>query len=134
MKEDLLQYIWQFQYFNNKELHTTSGEKISILFQGSYNSNQGPDFAGAKIKIGNTLWAGNVELHVNSSDWNIHNHTADANFNNIILHVVWNHDVEIVDVHGSKLPTLELQSRVSYLLLDKYRQLMERPPAGRLRK
>ena len=127
MKEDLLQYIWQFQYFNNKELQTTSGEKISILFQGLYNSNQGPDFTGAKIKTGRTLWAGNVELHVNSSDWNIHNHTADANFNNIILHVVWNHDVEIVDAHGSKLPALELQSRVSNLLLDKYRQLMERP-------
>ncbi len=127
MKEDLIQYIWQFQYFNNKELETTSGETISILFQGNFNSNQGPDFSEAKIKIDETLWAGNVELHVNSSDWNMHHHSADANFNNIILHVVWNHDVEIVDAHGSNLPTLELQSRVSNLLLDKYRQLMERP-------
>ncbi len=127
MKEDLLQYIWQFQYFNNKEMQTTSGETISILSQGSFNSNQGPDFVGAKTKIGNTLWAGNVELHVNSSDWNVHNHSADANFKNIILHVVWNLDVEIIDAAGNNLPTLELQNRVSNLLLDKYRQLMERP-------
>ncbi len=127
MKEDLLQYIWQFQYFNNKELQTTSGEKLSILFQGIFNLNQGPDFAGAKIKIGKTLWAGNVELHVNSSDWNLHKHSADVNFNNIILHVVWKHDAEIVDTHGNNLPALELQNRVSNLLLDKYRQLMEKP-------
>ncbi len=127
MKEDLLQYIWQFQYFNNKEMQTTSGEDISILFQGSFNSNQGADFAGAKIKIGKTLWAGNVEIHINSSDWNMHMHSADANYTNIILHVVWNHDVEIIDPSGNNLPTLELQSRVSNLLLDKYRQLMDKP-------
>ncbi|MDQ6890083.1 MAG: DUF2851 family protein [Bacteroidota bacterium] len=124
MKEDLLQYIWQFQYFNNNELQTTSGEQIQIQFAGSHNLNQGPDFSGAKIKIGNTLWAGNVELHVNSSDWNLHKHSADSNFNNIILHVVWNHDTEIQDCNSSVLPTLELQSRVSKLLLDKYRELM----------
>ena len=125
MKEDLLQYIWQFQYFNNKELQTTSGEKIQIQFQGSHNSNQGPDFTGAKIRIGETLWAGNVELHINSSDWNLHRHSFDDNFNNIILHVVWNHDTEITSSNNNKLPALELQDRVSKLLLAKYRELME---------
>ncbi len=124
MKEDLLKYIWQFQYFNNKELQTTSGEKIQIQFAGSNNSNQGPDFTGAKIKIGRTLWAGNVELHINSSHWNLHRHSSDHNFNNVVLHVVWNHDIEITDPNNNKLPTLELQDKVSKLLLDKYRELM----------
>ena len=124
MKEDLLQYIWQFQYFNNNELQTTTGEKIQIQFQGSHNSNQGPDFTGAKIRIGKTLWAGNVELHINSSDWNLHHHSSDDNFNNIILHVVWNHDTEITGSNNNYLPTLELQDKVSKLLLDKYRELM----------
>jgi len=68
---------------------------------------------------------GNVELHINSSHWNLHNHSADNNYNNIILHVVWNHDEEIKDVNGNNLPTLELQNRVSNLLLEKYKQLME---------
>ncbi|MEP7231300.1 MAG: DUF2851 family protein [Ginsengibacter sp.] len=124
MKEDLLQYIWQFQYFNNKELQTTSGEKIQIQFQGAHNSNQGPDFSEAKIKIGKTLWAGNVELHINSSDWNLHRHSSDDHFKNIILHVVWNHDIEITGPNNHVLPTLQLQDRVSNLLLDKYRELM----------
>ncbi len=125
MKEDLLQYIWQFQYFNNKELQTISGEKIHIQFQGSHNYNQGPDFTEAKIKIGATIWAGNVEIHINSSDWNLHNHSSDPNFENIILHVVWNHDTEITGSGNQPLPTLELQERVPKLLLDKYRELME---------
>ncbi len=125
MKEDLLQYIWQFQYYNNKELQTTSGEKIQIQFQGTHNSNQGPDFTAAKIKIGETLWAGNVELHINSSDWNLHRHSLDDNYNNIILHVVWNHDAEINASNNHQLPVLELQDRVPKMLLAKYRELME---------
>ena len=125
MKEDLLQYIWQFQYFNNKELQTVSGEKIEIQFPGSLNTNQGPDFTGAKIRIGKTLWAGNVEIHINSSDWNLHRHSSDSNFNNIVLHVVWNHDIEIADSNNNHLPALELKERVSKMLLNKYRELME---------
>ena len=70
MREDLLQYIWQFQYFKATDLVTTSGESVQILFSGNHNTNQGPDFNNAKIKIGNTVWAGNVELHINSSHWN----------------------------------------------------------------
>jgi hypothetical protein len=125
MKEDLLQYIWQFQYFNNSELRATSGEVIQVIHPGNHNSNQGPDFKEAKIKINQTLWAGNIELHINSSQWNLHNHSSDSNFNNIILHVVWNHDTEIKDSNGSNLPTLELKTRVSKLLLKKYNELME---------
>lgn len=124
MKEDLLQFIWKFQYYNSNELLTTSGDAIQIIHPGSHNFNQGPDFIQAKIKISDTLWAGNIELHINSSHWNLHKHSTDPNFNNIILHVVWNHDVEISDHNGNNLPTLELQSRVSKILLEKYEQLM----------
>ncbi|HSQ43977.1 MAG TPA: DUF2851 family protein [Ginsengibacter sp.] len=127
MKEDLLQYIWQFQHFNNSELVTSLGEPIQVIKTGTYNTNQGADFIDAKIKIGKTLWAGNVELHVNSSDWNVHHHSADSNFNNVILHVVWNNNTVIKDGHGNNLASLELKNRVPKLLLEKYRMLMDSP-------
>ncbi|MBA3674070.1 MAG: DUF2851 family protein [Chitinophagaceae bacterium] len=124
MKEKLLQYIWQFQYFNKSELVTVSGEPLQIIHQGSLNTNQGADFSEGKIKIDDTAWAGNIELHIKSSDWNLHKHSEDKNFGNIILHVVWEHDAEIKDISGNNLPTLELQTRVSKLLLAKYETLM----------
>ena len=125
MKEEILQYIWKFQYYNRNELLTTNGDSISVIHPGTHNQNQGPDFTEAKIKINDTLWAGNVELHINSSHWNLHNHSADNNYKNIILHIVWNHDTEIKDFNGNNLPTIELQNRVSNMLLEKYSQLME---------
>jgi hypothetical protein len=124
MKENLLQFIWQFQYYNKESLLTSSGEAIQIIHPGQLNKDQGPDFKEARIKINNTIWAGNIELHINSSDWNLHNHTADDNYKNIILHVVWNHDKEITDKNKTILQTLELQPRVSKLLLNKYESLM----------
>src|ERR1700730_15229535 len=93
MTERLLQFIWQFQYFNKSELITSEGELLKIIFPGQYNTNQGPDFSEAKIKIGSTTWAGNIELHLKTSDWNKHNHHRDDNYNNVILHVVWENDI-----------------------------------------
>jgi len=127
MQENLLQYIWQFQYFNKTKLFTTAGESIQVIQPGNINANQGPDFIAAKIKIGDTTWAGNVEIHINSSGWVLHSHSSDSNFNNVVLHVVWNEDAAIKDNDGNDLPTLELKSRVSKLLLEKYRMLMEAP-------
>ncbi len=124
MKENLLQYIWQFQYFNKNGLSTVAGEPLQVINGGNLNVNQGPDFLSAKLKINNTLWAGNVELHVRSTDWNVHKHSGDNNYKNIVLHVVWLHDGEITDGNGNILPTLELQSRVSKVLLSKYEELM----------
>ncbi len=123
MNERLLQYIWQFQYFNLNELFTESDEAIEILYAGRYNTNQGPDFLDAKIIIGDTTWAGNVELHVKSSDWESHRHSSDINYRNIILHVVWKDDVTL----DFPFPVLELQSRVPKLLLKKYHDLMQSP-------
>ena len=92
MTEKLLQFIWQFQYFNKSELETIDEEKVQIQFAGQLNSNQGPDFSDAKIVIGKTIWAGTVELHIKTSDWNKHNHQTDKNYKNVILHVVWEDD------------------------------------------
>jgi len=125
MNERLLQYIWQFQYFNLHALTTQQNENIVILHAGTFNKNQGPDFLDAKIKVGETIWAGNVELHINSGDWNNHRHSDDDNYKNIILHVVWKDDVEL----NLPFPVLELQNRVSSLLLDKYSHLMHSPCA-----
>jgi hypothetical protein len=119
MTERLLQFIWQFQYFNKGELQTTAGEEVQIIFPGNFNTNQGPDFNDAKIKIGKTTWAGNIELHLLSSDWNKHNHQHDKNYNNVILHVVWEDDFP-----NYNIPVLVLKNRVSKILLKKYEELM----------
>ncbi len=124
MNERLLQFIWQFQYFNKNELQTTQGDTLTIINPGKYNTHQGPDFLDAKILIDNTTWAGNIEIHIKSSDWTKHNHTADKNYSNIILHVVWENDSDIFYENGSVLSALSLQSLVPKLLLDRFRELM----------
>ncbi|HRP45361.1 MAG TPA: DUF2851 family protein, partial [Ginsengibacter sp.] len=111
MKEKLLQFIWKYRYFNLNDLQTADGERITIINSGTLNHSQGPDFLNARIKISDTLWVGHVEVHINSKDWNRHNHQADPNYKNVILHVVWKHDGEIQDSEGARLPTLELESR-----------------------
>jgi hypothetical protein len=125
MNERLLQFIWQFQYFNKNELLTEQGETLTIIHPGHYNTHQGPDFHDAKIAIGNTTWAGNIEIHIKSSDWIRHNHTADKNYSNIILHVIWQNDSVISYDSGSVLPALSLHNLVPKLLLDRFRELMQ---------
>jgi len=121
MTERLLQFIWQFQYFNKGQLTTQHGENLQIIFPGQYNTNQGPDFLEGKIRIANTTWAGNIELHFRTSDWEKHNHHRDENYNNVILHVVWEHDTE----SPHSIPVFELKERVSKILLQKYDELMK---------
>jgi len=117
--EKLLQYIWQFQYFNKSQLQTASGESLQIIFPGKLNNNQGPDFTNAQIKIDNTTLVGSVELHLKTSQWNEHGHSNDTNYKNVVLHVVLENDLL-----QSGVPLLELNSRISNLLLDKYTDLM----------
>ena len=107
MKEDLLQYIWQFGLFNTSDLQTVAGDSIEIQKQGQLNTDAGPDFFSAKIKIGKTLWAGNVEIHIKSSDWKKHKHSENAAYNNVVLHVVWEHDVEVHRQNNTPIPTFE---------------------------
>lgn len=120
MTERLLQYIWQFQYFNKTSLQTVEGETVEIVYQGSHNTNQGPDFFEAKLKIGKTLLVGNVELHCKTSEWNTHKHSADKNYANVIAHIIWENDCTL----PNNLPTIILQDRVSKILLEKYQKLL----------
>lgn len=119
MTERLLQYIWQMQLFNKTALRTTHDEPLQVIFQGQYNTNQGPDFLAAKIKVEQTILAGNIEVHLKSSHWETHKHAADKKYNNVILHVVWEDDKPVPGI-----PALVLQNLVSNLLLGKYQELM----------
>ncbi|HLK27923.1 MAG TPA: DUF2851 family protein [Puia sp.] len=121
MTEKLLQFIWKLQYFNNKELLIENGENLQIIFPGNHNHHQGPDFLEAKIKIDETVLVGNIELHVLASDWGKHAHDNDKNYQNIILHVVWEND-ELKS--SKKIPTLTLNKRVPKLLMNRYEELM----------
>jgi hypothetical protein len=123
MNERLLQFIWQFQYFNKSELASTDGEAVQIIAPGQFNTNQGPDFLDAKIKIGSTTWAGSVELHIRTSDWERHRHQHDENFRNVILHVVWEDDSPRIAVET--IPILQLRGRVSAILMSRYESMMK---------
>lgn len=119
MREELLQFIWRNLYFNRTHLVTEAGEELQILFPGSQNSDAGPDFLNARIRIGGILQKGPVELHIKASDWYRHGHGGDPNYKGVILHVVWE------DEGGPpNLRTLVLQHRVSKLLLGQYEKWM----------
>jgi hypothetical protein len=125
MNERLLQFIWQFQYYNKQQLITSQGEALHIERPGTRNHHQGPDFSEAIIRIGNTKWVGNIELHLRSSDWYRHKHVSDSNYHNIILHVVWEEDSPVYDLNGNMFPTLVLQPLIPKILLERYVQMME---------
>ena len=124
MNEKLLQFIWQFQYFNFKELFTQNDESLAIIKPGKLNTNQGPDFLDAIIKIEDVQLAGNIEVHFKASDWVKHTHQKDPNYNNIILHVVWINDVEITTANNNKIPVLVLDGLVARSTLQRYVLMM----------
>lgn len=126
MKENLLHFIWKLQLFSCKKLHCTANDSVQLILPGLQNLNSGPDFLNAKIKIKDQLWAGNVEIHVKSSDWYIHKHETDENYDSVILHVVWEHDVEVFRKSNQIIPTLELKNYISKDLLVKYEQLFSK--------
>lgn len=104
MKEELLHYIWKYKLYAPEIYVTMSGERLEIIHPGLHNKDAGPDFFNAKVRIGDTLWAGNVEIHNKSSDWIKHGHHQDKNYDNVILHVVNQHDSETVAASGNKIP------------------------------
>ncbi len=128
IKEEFLYYVWKTKQFDTKAIATISGEKIEILSFGFQNLHSGPDFSDAKIIIGDTTWAGNVEMHIFSSDWTLHKHQHDDAYKNVILHVVYEHDKEIVfNVESLELeiPTLELKKFIPKSIIDTYQSLLE---------
>ena len=111
VQEKLLHFIWQNQLIEAGKLETTNGETIWVKNPGVYNHDAGPDFKNAQVKIGDDLWAGHVEIHVNSKDWFSHGHQNDDNYKNVILHVVLFDDAEL------NIPTLELNGKIKRHLL-----------------
>ena len=123
MKEDLLHYIWKFKKLPLSGLVDTNNVPIVIVDPGKHNDLAGPDFFNAKVKIDEQLWAGNVEIHLKSSDWYAHHHEKDINYNNVILHVVWEDDAAVFRSDNSEIPTFELQNYIAQDLLNAYRDL-----------
>ncbi|CAD7802881.1 hypothetical protein CHRY9390_00992 [Chryseobacterium aquaeductus] len=124
MNEKLLQYLWNFKVFTNFNFKDLDGNVIEILDFGKWNKDSGPDFLMAKIKINNIILAGNIELHVKSSDWIFHQHSKDPNYDNIILHVVFQNDADIDELHTKNIPTLELKNHIDVSVFGKYEKLL----------
>ncbi|MBW2960845.1 DUF2851 family protein [Mesonia aestuariivivens] len=128
MKEDFLHYLWKFKKFDFLTAKTTEAETLQLLNVGQHNlQSSGPDFFNAKLKIADQVWAGNVEIHLKSSDWYAHKHEQDANYDNVILHVVWEHNVEVFRKDETKIPTLQLKNYVHEYTLQNYLNLVNGP-------
>ena len=124
MTEEFLYYIWQYKLFSKNDLCTTDRQEIAILKSGIHNKNSGPDFLNSQLKIEHQHWVGNIEMHVKSSDWYLHNHEEDANFDAVILHVVWEHDATIFMKNNQPMPTFEIKNFVDEKLLGNYNRLI----------
>ncbi len=124
MKEDFLHYLWKFKKFDTLNLKTAQNELITIIKTGDYLELSGPDFFNAHIKIENQKWAGNVEIHLKSSDWYLHNHEKDSAYENVILHVVWENDTPIYRKNNTEIPVLVLKDYVSKKVIENYNALI----------
>lgn len=109
MTEEFLHFVWEFGLFERTNLKAVTGEEIDIITTGQHNSDAGPDFFNSRIIINGIKWAGNVEIHLRSSDWNKHDHYNDVAYNNVILHVVAEPDAEVFTQAKNKIPTIQLK-------------------------
>jgi hypothetical protein len=124
MDEKFLHLIWQQQIFDKSSLQTTSGIELQILNQGTLNTDSGPDFFNARIKIDEQIWAGNIEIHIKTSDWYRHSHHLNPVYDNVILHIVYDNDLEeVVDSKGRRIPTFVL--KIDKRLIDNYMRLIK---------
>ena len=124
MKENFLHFLWRFRRFDHTDLISTTGEKIEILHPGEHNHHAGPDFSNARLRIAETQWAGNVEMHLRSSEWHSHNHQNDEAYRNVILHVVMEEDQPVLRKDGSRIPCLEMKKRIPAKLLGTYQKIL----------
>jgi hypothetical protein len=122
MTEEFLHYIWKYSLFKKEGIFADTGDKIEILNPGKPNTDAGPDFLNSVIRIGSTKWAGNVEIHINSSDWIKHEHKYDRSYDNVVLHAVLNNDRTIERANGETIPTIEL--KFSRSVYDMYSKLL----------
>ena len=126
MREDLLHFIWKYKKLQLTDLIAGNDESVVIIDVGLHNHLSGPDFFNAKVSIDGQLWAGNVEIHINASDWYAHRHEQDANYDNVILHVVWVDDAAVFRKDGSEIPTLTLKDYISKDILSSYQNLFDK--------
>lgn len=124
VSEDILHFAWKYRLYRLGPLQTECGEPVAVLAVGFHNKDAGPDFSQCRVRIGDTEWVGNVELHVRSSDWTRHRHQHDKAYNNVILHVVFEHDVDVRREDGTILPTLAMRERMFPQMLHQHRELM----------
>lgn len=127
MNEDFLHYVWLYKMFSKVDFKTTGNEHLSIIKSGLHNKNAGPDFLNAQLKIDGQTWIGNVEIHLKASDWYLHNHEKDLNYDAVILHVVWENDVAIYMKNNKPIPTLVLKNFIDETVLNKYKNLFLAP-------
>ncbi|MBP5339257.1 MAG: DUF2851 family protein [Prevotella sp.] len=120
--EQLLHYVWKHRLLPLGELQTTDGKTVEVIDPGLHNRNAGPDFFNAKVKIGGTLWVGNVEIHQRSADWYAHGHDRDPRYNNVVLHVTGNADTDVLAEDGHWLPQMELE--IPAYLTQNYEELL----------
>ena len=106
--EQLLHYVFKHKMFPLRELQTIDGKSVEVIDPGLHNRNAGPDFFNAKVRIGNTMWVGNVEIHDKSSDWYLHGHDKDSNYDNVVLHVAGVIDTDVKTSRGEYLPQMQL--------------------------
>jgi hypothetical protein len=126
MKEDFLHYVWKYQKLSTSNLLTVKGDEVVVIHPGRHNFNSGPDFFNAQLKINDQLWAGNVELHIKSSDWYAHGHEIDPAYDSIILHVVWEHDTNVYNKSQEPFDTLWLKKYVDKFALKSYHTLFSK--------
>jgi hypothetical protein len=122
--ESFVSFIWQHSYFTVSHLATTDNDKLLIKHPGYANMHSGPDYVESKVQIGDVTWIGSVEIHVKSSHWNSHRHSSNPDYDKVILHVVWEHDADIRRNDQSIIPTLQIQDKVSYSVMERYSKLM----------
>lgn len=123
MNESLLQYAWQCKLFKMTQIQTVDGIPLEIINVGQLNNDAGPDFFNAKVKIGETIWAGNIEIHLSASDWYRHHHEKDKRYDSIILHVVGKSDMRIFRSNGEMIPQMEIELNKS--VKEKYELLSQ---------
>jgi len=126
--EQLLQYTWKLKLFPLKELHTSDGLLVEVIDPGKLNRDAGPDFINAKIRIGGNMWAGNVEIHDKSSEWYLHGHDKNRDYDNVVLHVATVLDTEVMKSNGQYVPQIQLDVPQHVKLhYDELRQTEEYP-------
>src|SRR5690606_21959125 len=121
--EELLHFVWQFRLFNQFDLYNTEGEKVVIVQVGEHNINAGPDFLYCQLLIGDKLWVGHVEIHVDGRDWTRHGHDQDERYNNVILHVVYTFPIAAFRQDKIMIPTLLPSATPQQPLVDRYKRM-----------